>query len=388
MRWSINLGSIAGTSVRIHLTFVLFLLWIGVSQYRLEGAAAAWDTLAFISLLFFCVVLHEFGHILMARRFGIKTSDVTLFPIGGIANMERIPEKPSQELLVAIAGPAVNLVIAAGLLVTLGSTITADDLAQLDIAGSSLVMRLAAANLILMAFNLIPAFPMDGGRVLRALLAMRMSYTDATRTAATIGQGFAFILGFLGFISNPVLIFIAIFIYIAAGAEADAVSIRDVARDLTVEDAMITSIVAIPENARIGDAVEHLLNTAMTDFPVVDRSGRPSGIVTRGAIVAALKEHGETFPVIDMMRAADAVIREKHNLSKALDLFGTTLSPVLIVTNDVGEVTGLLSRAAINDVAMIRSLRPNWDFHHRTLRGNHRAKAVTPDGIWQFGQRR
>lgn len=388
MRWSINLGSIAGTSVRIHLTFVLFLLWIGVSQYRLEGAAAAWDTLAFISLLFFCVVLHEFGHILMARRFGIKTSDVTLFPIGGIANMERIPEKPSQELLVAIAGPAVNLVIAAGLLVTLGSTITADDLAQLDIAGSSLVMRLAAANLILMGFNLIPAFPMDGGRVLRALLAMRMSYTDATRTAATIGQGFAFILGFLGFISNPVLIFIAIFIYIAAGAEADAVSIRDVARDLTVEDAMITSIVAIPENARIGDAVEHLLNTAMTDFPVVDRSGRPSGIVTRGAIVAALKEHGETFPVIDMMRAADAVIREKHNLSKALDLFGTTLSPVLIVTNDVGEVTGLLSRAAINDVAMIRSLRPNWDFHHRTLRGNHRAKAVTPDGIWQFGQRR
>ena len=269
MRWSINLGSIAGTSVRIHLTFVLFLLWIGVSQYRLEGAAAAWDTLAFISLLFFCVVLHEFGHILMARRFGIKTSDVTLFPIGGIANMERIPEKPSQELLVAIAGPTVNLAIAAGLLVALGSTITAEDLVQLDIAGSSLVMRLAAANLILMGFNLIPAFPMDGGRVLRALLAMRMRYTDATRTAATIGQGFAFILGFLGFISNPVLIFIAIFIYIAAGAEADAVSIRDIAHDLTVEDAMITSIVAIPENARIGDAVEHLLNTAMTDFPVI-----------------------------------------------------------------------------------------------------------------------
>jgi Zn-dependent protease/CBS domain-containing protein len=388
MRWSINLGSIAGTSVRIHLTFVLFLLWIGVSQYRLEGAAAAWDTLAFISLLFFCVVLHEFGHILMARRFGIKTSDVTLFPIGGIANMERIPEKPSQELLVAIAGPTVNLAIAAGLLVALGSTITAEDLVQLDIAGSSLVMRLAAANLILMGFNLIPAFPMDGGRVLRALLAMRMRYTDATRTAATIGQGFAFILGFLGFISNPVLIFIAIFIYIAAGAEADAVSIRDIAHDLTVEDAIITSIVAIPENARIGDAVEHLLNTAMTDFPVVDQSGRPSGIVTRGAIVAALKEHGETFPVINMMGAADAVIREKHNLSKALDLFGTTLSPVLIVTNDVGEVTGLLSRAAINDVAMIRSLRPNWDFHHRTLRGNHRTRAVTPDGIWQFGQRR
>lgn len=371
MRWSINLGSIAGTSVRIHLTFVLFLLWIGVSQYRLEGAAAAWDMLAFISLLFFCVVLHEFGHILMARRFGIKTSDVTLFPIGGIANMERIPEKPSQELLVSIAGPAVNLVIAAGLLVALGSTITAEDLAQLDIAGSSLVMRLAAANLILMGFNLVPAFPMDGGRVLRALPAMRMKYSDATRKAAMIGQGFAFILGFLGFISNPILIFIAIFIYIAAGAEADAVSIRDVARDLTVEDAMITSIVAIPENARIGDAVEHLLNTAMTDFPVVDRSGRPSGIVTRGAIVAALKEHGETFPVIDMMGAADAVISEKHNLSKALDLFGTTLSPVLIVTNDAGEVTGLLSRAAINDVAMIRSMRPNWDFHHRTPRGNH-----------------
>lgn len=381
MRWSINLGSIAGTSIRIHLTFVLFLLWIGVSQYRLEGAAAAWDMLAFISLLFFCVVLHEFGHILMARRFGIKTRDVTLFPIGGIATMERIPREPSQELLVAIAGPMVNLVIAAVLMVALGAMITAEDLAHLDQSGSSLLMRLAAANLILMGFNLIPAFPMDGGRVLRALLAMRMGHTNATRTAASIGQGFAFILGFLGFIGNPVLIFIAIFIYIAAGAEADAVALRDVARDLTVEDAMMTSIIMIPENARIGDAVEHLLNTAMTDFPVVDQSGRPSGIVTRGAIVAALKTHGETFPIMNMMGAVEAVIREKQNLSKALDLFGTTLSPALIVTNDAGEVTGLLSRAAINDVAMIRSLQPHWDFHHRTLRGDRKARIVTPDGI-------
>ena len=116
MRWSINLGSIAGTSVRIHLTFVLFLLWIGVSQYRLEGAAAAWDTLAFISLLFFCVVLHEFGHILMARRFGIKTSDVTLFPTGGYANMERSPVKPSEEIPRCDAGPSVKSGICRGIM--------------------------------------------------------------------------------------------------------------------------------------------------------------------------------------------------------------------------------------------------------------------------------
>ena len=387
MRWSITLGSIAGTSVRIHLTFVLFLLWIGVSQYRLEGAAAAWDTLAFISLLFFCVVLHEFGHILMARRFGVKTRDVTLFPIGGIANMERIPEKPSQELLVSLAGPMVNLVIAAALIIALGSMITVEELSQLDDPGASLVTRLAAANLILMAFNLIPAFPMDGGRVLRALLAMRMGYTDATRTAATIGQGFAFILGFLGFIGNPVLIFIAIFIYIAAGAEADAVSIRDVARDLVVEDDMMTSLALIPENARIGDAVEHLLNTSMADFPVVDDQGRPRGLLTRAGIVSALKEHGESFPVVSVMEHAAPMIEEKKTLAQALDLFAATPSSVIIVTNRSGAISGLLSRLAINDVALIRSLRPNWDFHHRATRATHHPTSVTPDGIWQVRQR-
>ena len=150
---------------------------------------------------------------------------------------------------------------------------------------------------------------------------------------------------------------------------------------------MITSLAVIPETASIGDAIEHLLNTSMADFPVVDETGRPRGMVTRAGIVAALKAHGETFPVMNMMTAPDPVMRESQTLSKALDVFSTTPSPVIIVTNDAGEVTGLLSRLAINDVAMIRSLRPNWDFHHRTARSNHHPASVTPDGIWQFRQR-
>jgi len=168
MQWSINLGKIAGTAIRIHITFILFLLLIVIVASRANGLEFALDTFAFISSIFICVILHEFGHILVAHRFGIETRDVTLFPIGGVASMKLTPEKPSQELLVALAGPFVNLIIAISLLLILRRTVTINDLSQLDNVETSFALRLAVANLALMAFNMLPAFPMDGGRVLRA----------------------------------------------------------------------------------------------------------------------------------------------------------------------------------------------------------------------------
>jgi len=226
MGWSLNVGTIAGTAVRIHITFLLFLGWIFVASYVSDGPQAAADGLVFLILLFACVLLHEFGHIFTARAFGVLTPDVTLLPIGGMARLERIPEEPHQEFLVAIAGPLVNVAIAVVLVGFAGAHLDLGTLSAVESTKVSLADRLASVNIFLALFNMIPAFPMDGGRVLRALLASRMGYLRATEVAAQIGQGFAFVLGFAGLLWNPMLIFIAIFVYLAAASEAHSVAMR------------------------------------------------------------------------------------------------------------------------------------------------------------------
>ena len=274
MGWSLNIGSIAGTAIRIHITFILFLVWIFGANYMSGGPQQAWGGLIFVVLLFACVLLHEFGHIFTARHFGVSTPDVILLPIGGVARLERIPEKPSEEFLVAIAGPAVNVAIAALLIAIGGATLQADRLATLGGASASLVDRLAAVNLFLALFNLIPAFPMDGGRVLRALLATRLGYVHATEVAATIGQWVAFALGFLGLFGNPLLIFIAIFVYLAATSEAHIVAIRAMSQRRAGEggddDAIRDADAGRARRYRGGDAV-------------ANQPGRVSGSRRRGS---------------------------------------------------------------------------------------------------------
>ena len=198
MSWSVNIGSIAGTAIRIHVTFVLFLVWIFAAGWASGGVNDALSSLAFIVLLFGCVLAHEFGHIFTARAFGVATPDVTLLPIGGVARLERIPEKPSEEFLVAIAGPLVNVAIAIVLIVVTPTHLSVEHFAAMESPKVSMIDRLAEINLFLAAFNMIPAFPMDGGRVLRALLAIRLGHVRATEIAATVGQLTAFALGFLG----------------------------------------------------------------------------------------------------------------------------------------------------------------------------------------------
>src|SRR3954471_15754855 len=230
MSWSLNIGSIAGTQVRVHITFLLFLGWIFAASWVSEGSQAAWSGLIFMVLLFTCVLAHEFGHIFTARAFGVATPDVTLLPIGGLARLERIPEAPYEEFLVAIAGPLVNVAIAIALIAVAGAQVNIGDLYAVESPDASMIDRLAAVNLFLAVFNMIPAFPMDGGRVLRALLAVRFGFVRATKIAAFIGQGVAFALGVIGVFSNPMLIFIAIFVYLAASSEARAVAIQGMQR--------------------------------------------------------------------------------------------------------------------------------------------------------------
>jgi Zn-dependent protease len=231
MKWNYNIMSIAGTQVRIHLTFVVLLAWIALAGLMTAGPLSAFSGVLFVVLLFACVLAHEFGHVLAARAVGIHTPDVTLYPIGGVARLDRMPEKPLHEIFVALAGPAVNVVIAAGLMFLMGAGAILGGLNQVTDSSATLLGRLAVINIWLALFNLIPAFPMDGGRVLRAILTMVKGYLPATRLAVKIGRVLAIVFGLIGLIINPMLTIVAIFIYMAAGQELFAVENRYRARE-------------------------------------------------------------------------------------------------------------------------------------------------------------
>ena len=318
MRWSLSLGSIGGTLIRIHVTFLLFLVWLGAIYYRQGGATAAWQGTALIVLIFLCVLLHELGHVFAARRYGIKTRDVTLWPFGGIASMEQMPEKPGQELIVALAGPAVNVAIAIALLLWLGPRLNPQNLTQIENPAVSLAVKLAGAHVMLVLFNLIPAFPMDGGRVLRALLAMWVGNARATELAAGIGQGFAVMFAVLGIFYNPMLIVIALFIFLAASGEAAQAQLRAVAQGTLVSDAMITKFEALGTAATVNDAADALIRTTQTEFPIVDGAGRLRGVLTRDAMIKALKERGPDTPVLEVMQTDIPTVRARSKLETAL----------------------------------------------------------------------
>jgi Zn-dependent protease/CBS domain-containing protein len=363
MSWSLTLGRFGPTVVRVHLTFFLLLAWIGVAAWQKGGAPAARESLLFIVLLFACVVLHEFGHILMARRFGIETPDVILLPIGGVARMARMPEKPTQELAVAISGPLVNVAIAFLLLLFLPA-VGPDDLTRIEDPRVSFFARLAAANIFLVIFNLIPAFPMDGGRVLRALLAMKFGPARATQVAAYLGQALAFAFGFLGLVgSNPILIFIAIFVYIAAAGEARMSAFNEAARGISVGDAMETRFNAIPVQASLADAVDTLLATAQHEFPVVDAFGKPVGLLMREDIMSALKDHDREAAISTFMRGPVETVRPNAPLSGVLDRLREPQAGALAVTNYEGTLVGLLTRQNLGEMMMIKLMRPDWRFH-------------------------
>src|SRR5437868_10943 len=262
MGWSLPIFRVAGIQLRIHVTFLLLIGWLAFGYYAEGGSAAALGRVVFILLLFLCVVLHEFGHAFAAKAFGINTPDITLLPIGGVARLERMPEEPMQELVIAVAGPAVNVIIAACLFLTGGSFVYPPN------ATSSLIDVVLTINVVLLLFNLIPAFPMDGGRVLRALLAIRIPYARATQIAASIGQACAFIFGLLGLMNgNYMLIFIALFVYIGASQAAAFAQMRDVSRRFPVSSALVREFRSLSEPATLEEAVDGLLGPSQHDCP-------------------------------------------------------------------------------------------------------------------------
>ncbi|MET0632880.1 MAG: site-2 protease family protein [Xanthobacteraceae bacterium] len=358
MSWSINIGTIAGTAVRVHITFLLFLGWIFFATYVAEGPEAAMASLVFMVLLFACVLAHEFGHIFTARAFGVPTPDVTLLPIGGVARLARMPEEPREEFLIAIAGPLVNVVIAFGLVLIAGARLKAGDLAIMDSANVSLVDRLAAVNIFLALFNMIPAFPMDGGRVLRALLATRMGYVRATEIAASIGQAVAFALGFIGLFYNPLLIFIAIFVYLAAASEAHMVAIRAMARGVPVSSAMMTQYATLTPDAPVEDAVQTLLRTSQNEFPVIDRAGMLAGVLGRSDLIRALKQHGPDARVAEAMASDVPTVSYRSPLEEAFRLLQERSAPAVAVVDGAGRLVGLVTPETVGEMLVLQEAMP------------------------------
>jgi stage IV sporulation protein FB len=359
MGWSLNIGSIAGTAVRIHITFLLFLVWIFGAAYASGGADAAWTSLIFILLVFLCVLLHEFGHIFTARGFGVQTPDVVLLPIGGVARLERIPEKPLEEFLIAIAGPLVNVVIAVLLLTVGGADVTSHAaIAAVDNTKIPMVDRLAAVNLFLAVFNLIPAFPMDGGRVLRAALSARLGFVRATEIAAAIGQGTAFLFGFIGLFYNPILIFIAIFVYLAAASEAHMVALRAVSRGIPVVTATMTKIATLTPEAPIEEAVQVLLQTSQSEFPVVDEANRPVGLLTRTDIIRALKELGPGARVSEAMSKDVVTVDRRRPLDEAVRILQERAAPAIAVVEPDGRLVGLITSETLGELMMVSQAMP------------------------------
>lgn len=358
MKWSWKLGRFAGIDVYLHTTFFLLIGWIALSHWLEENSlSAAAAGVGFILALFASVVAHEYGHALTARRFGVKTRDITLYPIGGVARLERIPENPKEELWVALAGPAVNVVIAAILFAWLVVTSALEPLATLSLTGGSFVERLMLTNLALVGFNLIPAFPMDGGRVLRALLALKLDYTQATQIAASVGQGLAFLFGFIGLFSNPFLVFIAFFVWIGAQGEARMVRLKTAMDGIPVSRAMLTHFETVSPGDRLNTVVDHVLAGDQKDFPVV-ADGRVVGILTQNGLLEGLRRYGDLSRVDNVMRSDFKTTGPFDMLESALAQLQNCDCHTLAVTHN-DQLVGMLTMDNIGEFIRIQSLLQN-----------------------------
>ncbi|MBK1635083.1 site-2 protease family protein [Rhodovulum adriaticum] len=353
MVWSFSIGRLLGSELRIHATFFLLLAWIAVAAWMQAGPLAALINVVFVLALFACVVAHEFGHALMARRFGIATPDITLLPIGGLARLERMPKRPAQEIAVAVAGPAVNVAIWA-VLIALGAETDLDRLATIEDPAAGFWGKLAAINLFLVLFNMIPAFPMDGGRVFRAVLSMGMGRVAATRLAARGGQALAFLFGFLGLTwASPVLVLIAVFVFLAAGAESADVSLRDMSRHLRARDAMITQFESLAPSDRLQVASNAVIRTTQHEFPVIDGGGGLRGFLTRNALFAALAEGSDSRPVAEAMTEGIPTVPLSAPLDAALDALQDSGAPAVAVTEPSGRMVGYITRENIGELMVI-----------------------------------
>ena len=368
MKWSLNIGKIAGIDIKIHLTFFLLLIWIGFSTLFSGGTAVDVVTeVLFILTLFLCVVLHELGHSLTAKRFGYPTRDINLLPIGGLARLESLPEDPKEEMLVAAAGPAVNVLISILIFVALVISGTFAPPLNFTVLLDNFWLRLLLVNISLAVFNFIPAFPMDGGRVLRAFLAKRMEYVKATKIAANIGRGFAVVMGIAGFFIDPWLILIATFIWSGAGSESKSVQVKEGVKGLFVRDAMVSQFYQVEANQTLESVFQLAMSTGQQVMPVVS-NGNFLGIIRRSDLMAALEKFGNRAPAYTAIEMEPEGLDPGSPLTAVLSKFAASrVQPVV----ENRQLIGLVTPESVQQSMWLNK-------HHKNIGSNPPGESANP----------
>lgn len=363
MKWSLKIARIAGIDVFLHWTFIVLLLGVFVAGIRTIGRSEdSLNGFIFIVLLFLFVLLHEFGHALMGKRFGVKTNHITLLPIGGVAAMEHIPEKPWQEMLIAFAGPAVNFVLAIFFLILLAFTGHVPAISDWwsPVSNDNMIYSLFTTNVMLFSFNLIPAFPMDGGRVLRALLAMKYGRYKATTIAVRIGQLLAIGLVLFGLSGNIWLVFIGVFIYLGAGAEGNYESTRSALSKYKVQDAIMHQFTPLQSTDTIGIAVRLLLDGQEKEFIVLENE-QVVGTLTRNEMIEGLGHFGKEAQLSEVMNHTILRLEPQMPLDDVYDQMtdeNVEIAPIF----EGGKLIGVLNRDNIMEILIIDNSQPHLRF--------------------------
>jgi Zn-dependent protease/predicted transcriptional regulator len=353
MGWSLNIGKIFGIRFRIHITFFLLVAFIFVSVLRDDGLKKAFIATAFICAVFACVLIHEIGHSLIALLFGKRAKSITLLPIGGIAALEELPEKPLQEIAMAIIGPLINLAIAALIFLFIGSWTGIGEPNLYPDSTRSFFAELINVNIFLALFNLIPAFPMDGGRVLRGVLALKLNFLKATNVAVIIGQAFATLFIFIGLFTNWWLALIGLFLYLGAGSEKQQTVLRSYLHQVPVKEAMTTEFVSLSPDALLSTVLQHFHHGLQENFPVIDNQ-KIIGILTKDSILSSLREKDLNIPVWKIMDTDFVSVSPDTSLDNVYKLLLSTRKNALIVT-DQQTVVGIISLDGISRFFMVRS---------------------------------
>jgi Zn-dependent protease/predicted transcriptional regulator len=358
MKWSIKIGKFVGIEVYMHLTFLLLVGWVALVHWqRGQSVIAALTGVLFILAIFGCVVLHEFGHALMARRYGIATRDIILLPIGGVARLEKIPSQPAQELWVALAGPAVNVVIAAVLFIWLQITASWEPVQRLTLTTGPFMERLMAVNLFMIAFNMLPAFPMDGGRVLRAALATRLAYERATRIAASIGRAMAVLFGLMGLVYSPFLLFIAIFIWLGATHEAEVARLKSAVGGIPVNQVMVNDFKILDTHDSLQHAADLTLGGAQIDFPVVS-DGILEGVLRQKDLFKALSRQDAQATVASVIRKDASTVEPTDMLDTVFTKLSECQCDLLPVIRN-GELVGIVTKDNLGAFMRLREATAN-----------------------------
>lgn len=354
MKWSWKIARFAGIDIYVHATFFILILWLGLIYWAAEGTLqAVFSGIGFILLLFTSVVLHEFGHALTARRFGISTRNITLLPIGGVALLEKMPDDPRQEILVALAGPAVNLAIALLLFLASGVNGAFISAEPLQLAEGGVLQRLMLLNVFLAIFNLIPAFPMDGGRVLRAVLALRMDQLQATQTAASIGQSVALLFGFLGILYNPLLIFIALFVWIGAAAEVNNAALKSTLAGVSVGEAMQTNFAVLHPQEPLERAIELTLSGTQREFPVLF-GDKLVGVLGQTEMLQGLSHKGKRALTSEFMQQQLECVQSDEPLQRVVERFHSSGSRIILVMH-AEKLAGIIDMENIIELMNINT---------------------------------